>query len=253
MSRKVRLRTYRFRYMPCALIKVRQYPNICQFLSNMATYNTETKVWSNPPSLPLYNPNGNLGQIMLAALNVGGERVVQVDAGTGTEITAKEIRIKTIRAANNLQELGVRQGDVVAIATQIRNCIPPVFFACLAIGTPINTMDPDFQVEDYRSMMKQTKPKIILCESRNVDVIQKALQKLNHFARIFTVDRHIDGLHFVDELFTENGDDMNFVSEQIKDPNSYIAMIVCSSGTTGTSKGIAVTHKSLIRVTDLSL
>lgn len=91
-------------------------------------------------------------------------------------------------------------------------------------------------------MLGQTKPKVIVCETNNFEVVQKAVVELGQDPKIYTADRKIDGEHFVDEFFKDRGDDLNFTPDPTHEDE--IAMIVCSSGTTGVSKGIAVSHKA---------
>lgn len=91
-------------------------------------------------------------------------------------------------------------------------------------------------------MLKQTKPKLIFCESGNIEVIKKANIELGQDPKVFTVDRKIENEHFVDELFKDRGDDLNYTPDKHGDDD--VAMIVCSSGTTGISKGISISHKA---------
>lgn len=148
----------------------------------MATFNARTKVWSLSPRTPLYNQNANLGQILIACLDLAGERVAQihrktrttsaakevatraaagglraappldVDEGyfaqllgkTGTKVTAKEVRSRAIRAAQRLQEQGVTEGDILGIAARTLENVPAILYAGLLLGAPVNTLDPEF-------------------------------------------------------------------------------------------------------------
>lgn len=95
-------------------------------------------------------------------------------------------------------------------------------------------------------MLGQTRPKIIFCESKNIERIRSSLIEINHESRLFTFDQKLNDAEFVDDLFTPNGNDLSFNSPEIQDPANYIGIIACSSGTTGASKGVSMTHKTLI-------
>lgn len=60
-------------------------------------------------------------------------------------LTNLEIKIKTIRVANNLQKVGINVGDVVAVIARNHHYVAPVVFACLTVGAPVNTLDASFK------------------------------------------------------------------------------------------------------------
>lgn len=112
----------------------------------MASYDPNTKIWSNPESTPLYNLNANLGQVIIHSLSMYPNKIVQISADTDIKLTGREIRIRTIRIAENLRERGYKSGDILAICARNSENVAPVFYAALLLGTPINTLDPDFQI-----------------------------------------------------------------------------------------------------------
>lgn len=111
---------------------------------SMATYNAETKVWSNPADPPLYNPSANLGQVLLSALELSQDVTSQLDSTTGRKVTASEIRLRAIRIAQNLRKQGITESDILAISAYNLEIVPSILLAALLLGAPINTLDPDF-------------------------------------------------------------------------------------------------------------
>lgn len=57
--------------------------------------------------------------------------------------------------------------------------------------------------------MQVTKPKLIFCDGDNITKVQEALKKLNSIVPIFTFDRQVEGIRLVDELFINNGTNIN--------------------------------------------
>lgn len=94
-------------------------------------------------------------------------------------------------------------------------------------------------------MLGQTRPKLICCDADNVSVIKEAATKIDLATDILTFDKRINGTKITD-LFKPLGNDSIFESPKISDPDKYIAAITCSSGTTGYSKGVMLTHKSFL-------
>lgn len=56
-----------------------------------------------------------------------------------------EIRLKTIRAAQHLLNMGYGKNDVIGIVAKNHQNLAPIVFACFSIGAPINPMDPKFR------------------------------------------------------------------------------------------------------------
>lgn len=213
----------------------------------MATYNKDTKIWSRPAGVPTYNMNSNLGQAVIYALSMYPDEVCQISADTGIELTGRDIRTRAIRTAQNLQLKGVKEGDVVAFAATTSENVAPALFGCFLIGAPVNTVDPEFQIADYTNMFGQTKPKVVFCDPENIDIIRSALEKFNHKADLITFIERVEGAAFIEDLFEKHGNDMTFTSPVITDPENYILAITCSSGTTGFSKGVMISHQAYLQ------
>lgn len=112
----------------------------------MATYNKKEKIWSRPSLSSTFNMTQNLGQCILFSLNLSVNDVVQISADTGIELTGGEIRKRAIRVAQNLNLLGIKEQEVIAIAATMSQHVAPVLFGCFLVGAPINTLDPEFNI-----------------------------------------------------------------------------------------------------------
>lgn len=55
-----------------------------------------------------------------------------------------EIRMKTIRAAEHLHNMGYGKNDIIGIVARNHHHLAPIVFASFAIAAPVNPMDPDF-------------------------------------------------------------------------------------------------------------
>lgn len=95
-------------------------------------------------------------------------------------------------------------------------------------------------------MLGQTRPKLVFCDVGNLSTIIDATEKIKLKTKFITIDKRIEGVDFISDLFEKRGNDLTFDSPKIENPDKYIAAITCSSGTTGFSKGIMLTHKSFL-------
>lgn len=100
------------------------------------------KVWfrENPNETP--DGNKSLGEIVLEALERTPDVIGQISDDTGIQLTNAEIRLKTIRAIQNLTKLGYKRGDIFGLAARNSHHLAPIVFAAMTIGAPVNTLDP---------------------------------------------------------------------------------------------------------------
>lgn len=213
----------------------------------MALYNSETKIWSRPAAVPTFNMHSNLGQALIYALSMYPDEVCQISADTGVELTGRDIRTRAIRIAQSLKARGYKEGDVIGFSATMSENVAPALFGCFLIGAPVNTLDPEFQIADYVNMFGQTKPRLIFCDPENLGIIQSALEQIIHKAEMITFNRSVEGATFIDEFLEKRGSDMTFVTPTINDPANYILAITCSSGTTGFSKGVMISHQAYLQ------
>ena len=201
-------------------------------------FNAESKVWSGVQEPWILNPEANLGPLILDILLRNPEKVGQICADTGIELKNGEIRLKAIRAAQNLSKLGVKKGDFVGVAVTNSENLAPIIFGCILIGAPFHTLAPSYQEDDLAYMMETTKPVLMLCDENNLAVVQKATKLANINPKIYVMSPEI-------ELVQPTGQEDEFYPEYLGDSKTLLAAILCSSGTTGRSKAVCLTHSQL--------
>lgn len=94
-------------------------------------------------------------------------------------------------------------------------------------------------------MFKFSRPSLVFADSDNMKTIEDALHELNINVPIYVFG---DQKHnrSVTELFVETGTESQFIPPSIADGMKQIAVIICSSGTTGLSKGVSVSYSSVL-------
>lgn len=102
-------------------------------------------------------------------------------------MTFDEIRMKSIRIAQNLQALGYKQQQVFTLVARNSHHVAPITFASMAIGCPVNPLDPSLGRHEYLHMFKITKPVLVFCDIDCYDVIDECLVELKNKAQIFTI------------------------------------------------------------------
>jgi 4-coumarate--CoA ligase len=208
------------------------------------SFDKETKVWSGPNVPPIYNPNQNLGQLIVRVLEQTPDAVTQISADTGVSVTCGEMRERILKIAAHLSALGLKQGDVVGVVAANTEHLAPAVFACFLLGLPVNPLAPMMIESDITQMYMKTKPKLIFCDGNNVEVVQNAVNSMQSGVKIFTISEKVNGYGSVVEIILSTVQKKTIIYPDV-DPNSA-ALILCSSGSTGFPKGVIKTHINAI-------
>lgn len=126
-------------------------------------------------------------------------------------MTFDDIRIKTIRAAQNLQALGYKPKDVFMVIARNSHHLAPVAFASLAINCPFNALDPSFGKTEVIHMMKITRPVLVFCDVGCYDLVDECLKELSFEAKIFTFGGSVGRSEPVENLFKETCKENQFM------------------------------------------
>lgn len=108
-----------------------------------------------------------------------------------------------------------------------------------------------FYIDEIVHLFKYTRPSMVFVDSDNIDKIEKALTEVNLSNVPIYVFGDSKNYRNIEELFieTENVPEMEFKPPNIGDPTKQPAVIICSSGTTGLSKGVALANSTVLKNT----
>uniref|UniRef100_A0A182S8V4 AMP-dependent synthetase/ligase domain-containing protein n=1 Tax=Anopheles maculatus TaxID=74869 RepID=A0A182S8V4_9DIPT len=218
-------------------------------------YDAANRTWYGPTVKPMYNPDASLGQLMFETLGRTPDRVIQQDMDTGRSMTYAEFQTKLIRFAQNLISIGVRKGDMVALANANSENLAPLACALLTIGAPFNPLAPGFNEDDMAHMLHTTTPKLVFCDADNYDVVRKALQRVvtdgEQVTPIYVFECSRSDVKHAEDLLKETGQEKTFIPPYLGDSHKTMAVILCSSGTSGAHKGVQLTHSACVELTIL--
>lgn len=126
-------------------------------------------------------------------------------------MTFDEIRLKTIRVAQNLQDLGYQSKQVFAFMVKNSHYVAPTLFGAISIGCSVNTLDPSFGKTELIHMLGTTKPNLMFCDVGSYGLVKDCLVELENDAKIFTFGGNEDESEPVENLFTETGNEDKFM------------------------------------------
>ncbi|XP_055616338.1 uncharacterized protein LOC129762263 isoform X2 [Toxorhynchites rutilus septentrionalis] len=209
-------------------------------------YNPTTKTWSGKRNPPLYNPQQTLGELIVAILARTPNHITQISTDSGARVTCSEMRLRTIRTAQNLTNMGYTHEDVFTMAVKNDELLAPVLFACFTLGIPVNTLDASFKRDDFSYMLTTVKPKVVFCDQDALNEMEAAIQTAGIEPVVILFGKKIDGYMHIQELMNPTGKEEPFVPPHFDDSANRLAIILCSSGTTGRSKGVCLSHSVCI-------
>ncbi|MFD4689116.1 4-coumarate--CoA ligase family protein [Streptomyces sp. NPDC058463] len=169
-----------------------------------------------------------------------GDTVALIDGTNGLSLTYGQLDTFHRRIAAHLAEAGLRKGDVLALHSPNTIAYPPVFYGATRAGASVTTVHPLATAEEFAKQLKDSAARWIVTVSMFLDVARRAAELAGGIQEIFVCDQ-ADGHTSVLDMLGSTAPE----PEIAFDPAEDIAALPYSSGTTGTPKGVMLTHRSI--------
>ena len=183
------------------------------------------------------------------------------DRGTGTwrSYSWRETAAEVARWQQALREEGVRPGDRVAL--QLRNCPEWVIFdqACLGLGIILVPLYVEDSPENTAHILKDAAASLVLVQDAGRwKRMAPAVKNHELLRRVLLLDAGKDAdellasderIRAVDRWLPQEGGEL---AQRDGDPHA-LATIVYTSGTTGPSKGVMLSHHNMLYVAHASI
>uniref|UniRef100_A0A453Z3S0 AMP-dependent synthetase/ligase domain-containing protein n=1 Tax=Anopheles quadriannulatus TaxID=34691 RepID=A0A453Z3S0_ANOQN len=210
---------------------------------SQVVFDERTKIWHGSPVAPLYNPAQGLGELLHRLLARTPTRIAQISADTGRSLTYQQLHLGCIRFAQSLTgSCGLARGDLVTLVARNGDQLAAIVFGCFMAAIPVNTLDPTFRAEDYEHMLRTVPPKAVICDGELVPVLKQALEAVAIAPQLIVIGKRVNGYPTVDDFLLPTGLEECFVPQHVEDPARELAIVLCSSGTTGLPKGVCLSH-----------
>ncbi|XP_014093250.1 luciferin 4-monooxygenase [Bactrocera oleae] len=213
-------------------------------------------VYAGPITCTETHAYKSLGHYILEKYKSQGTQTIMIDAVTGQEYTAKYMYDSVVRMAHVLQHLGIEAGDVVGLSSENNVRFAITLYASFAINAAVAPLNVTYSEREVHHAINLSKPKIIFASKFTVNVIEK-VAKNNSFVNsivVFDTNNSNDKILNFDELMNSTKIiSKDYFDTPTANKKDDVALIVCSSGTTGLPKGVQLTQQNILSTLDSNL
>ncbi|KAJ7942589.1 4-coumarate--CoA ligase-like [Quillaja saponaria] len=167
-----------------------------------------------------------------------------IDSSTGFSISYQELYPLVKSMASGLHKMGVSQNDVILLLLPNSIYFPIVFLGVLYLGAIVTTMNPLCTISEIKKQAADS------CVSLAFTMSEENVKKIEPLG--------IPVIEVPENVNLPNSSDFHkLISGNFDLPPKPVikqedtAAILYSSGTTGTSKGVVISHKNFISIIEL--
>jgi len=164
--------------------------------------------------------------------------------GDGESMSWNDLRSQAAAVAGGLSELGVSNGDTVAIMLNNRPEFFPIDLGVSTLGGVPFSIYQTASPEQIAYVVGDAAAEVAVVEKAFLDVFEKALGDLPAVEHVIVLDGDGGTMSF-DQLLASNPDFDDSASADTVELDDPLTLIY-TSGTTGPPKGVELTHRNLL-------
>ncbi|XP_026414533.1 4-coumarate--CoA ligase-like 7 [Papaver somniferum] len=209
-----------------------------------------------PPVTIPEDPNTGIVSFLFRNTDSYPDRVAVVDVDVDQTLTLRELRSVVTLASDVLFELGVRKGDVVLILAPNSIEFIQVFFGIVGIGAIATTCNPSYTTTEIAKQIKDSKPVLIVTTENLYPKVESLktpclwIGPLSSGLATLASPSHISFIY--NRILSESTSASAYLGDRSpRIDQADTAALLYSSGTTGTSKGVVLTHRNFIAASQM--
>lgn len=191
------------------------------------------------PFLDVEIPDSTLTPFVLRHAGRLADKPAVIDAAGGGSITYGALARDVRRFAAGLQGRGFRKGDVLAVLSPNLSGYPVAFHGAATAGAVVTTLNPLYTADEIGFQLRDSGARILLTIGPLLDKARQAAAK-SSVEEIVVFGEAEDAIPFAALLADGEPQPVDL------DPARDVVVLPYSSGTTGFSKGVMLTHRNLV-------
>ncbi|KAG5680265.1 hypothetical protein PVAND_009784 [Polypedilum vanderplanki] len=216
----------------------------------LANNKEDVIVYSPYPSLNY--PNCTIDQYVWADVNKWSHKTALVDGASERSVTYGQLRDQSRTLAIRLQKnFNLKFGDTIAVCLPNSIEFPIIVLAGSEASVTVTTVNPIYTPHEISRQLLDSNATILFGLACMSPILKKSVEMTKKPIKIVYVKETPDakipanGIDFC-ELIDSRGLDLSSLTSYERNPAEDIAMLPYSSGTTGLSKGVALSHRNLV-------
>ncbi len=168
-------------------------------------------------------------------------------AHTGQEfqgITYSELGKRVKRFALNLLEMGLKKGDKVSLISENRPEWVIAYLGILSANGVAVPLDPALKTSELKHILRESQTKMVVASSKYIPDMEEVLNELDSLKKIISMDNEQEENVVPFQKMLEKGKESSIELSYPKQED--LASLIFTSGTTGSSKGVMLTHRNII-------
>ena len=185
-------------------------------------------------------PDLAFDDFVLAGARERGDKPALIDAGSERTLSYRELADLVDTAAAGLAARGFGKGDVFAISLPNLPEYAVAFLAAMRAGGTVTTVNPLNTPGEIAKQLKDAGARYLLTIPQLMEAARQAVPG-SPVEEVFVLGE-AEGATPITDLFTSGSEPPDVGIE----PATDVAVLPYSSGTTGTAKGVMLTHRNLV-------
>ncbi|XP_022755589.1 4-coumarate--CoA ligase-like 7 [Durio zibethinus] len=201
-----------------------------------------------PPLVLPKEPNLSMVSFLFRNVSSYPDKPALIDADSDETLSFSQFKSTVIKLSHAFLNLGINKKDRVLIFARNSIQFPLCFFAVTAIGAIATTANPIYTVNELSKQIKDSNPKLLVTVPELLDKVEDFKlpvillgSKRNQQPSDVKNIPNILSFHYILDLA---GHVTEFPAVSVKQTDT--AALLYSSGTTGFSKGVILTHRNFI-------
>ena len=204
-----------------------------------------------PPPHPVY-PIEDLRDLVIQASQryAGRAALKSKKLGVYCGLDYAELARQVVELGTACLELGLVKGDRVAVLSENRTEWALSYLAAVTSGLVAVPLDRDLSPSEIRHVISVSQPKLLLCSETYWDQLSEYRRDLSSLERVISMEEERGEADMsLAEALDRGQQELNRGSTRYEDSRPSredAAAIIFTSGTTGVSKGVILTHGNLV-------